>query len=362
MNDTLHPFHILREVFDLLPDTVFVVNEMGHIVMHNAHAPVTFGYDKEELVGKRIDILVPTRLREKHGSKMREFFVKKESRNMAEGIRLVAVKKDNSEFRVDIALSPFNLYGASYTIAVVRELSDKIFLEQKVQMLEKMKEELERFAYVVSHDLKSPVKRIHMLVDLIVMELGDKVDSNLQTLINYLHQSVSITENLIHGILEQARLESETETSDIDLNILLEEAKKGVIIPDSFTFEIPTPLPVIRGNYTQWLQVLLNMVTNSIKYNDKEKGILRIETSEQGNFYRFSFKDNGTVVPPEKREIIFTLFKRGHDNEDKGSHGIGLSIVKKIVEKAGGSIEYSVSDLGGSEFNIFWPIHPSKDT
>lgn len=352
---SLHPFHILKEVFDLLPDAVLVVDEHGKIMLYNHELSALLGYSAEELLSMGIETVIPEKFRDRHAMFVSDFFNKKNARKMAAGLRLYALKKDNTEVQVDIALSPYEVFGTSYTIAVIRELSEKQYLEEKIGALERTKEELERFACVVSHDLKAPVKRIHVLVDLILKELPAEPGGDLQMLIKYLRQSIYLTEKLIAGILEQARTEHHVDAEELDLNEILSEVQKGMVIPSNFQINVPQPLPSITGNRTQWIQVFMNLITNAIKYNDKPQGMLEIKWSAVKGFTVLNFADNGTVVSDEKRNSIFQMFFRGEDQIDGASHGIGLSIVKKITDKAGGKIQYAESKLGGSEFIIYWP-------
>jgi PAS domain S-box-containing protein len=356
MKKSLHPFHILKEVFDLLPDAVIVVDHHGQIMMYNNEFSKLLGYNQEELLSKPLDEIIPTQYRAGHTQHVTQFFEKREARKMAAGFRLKALHKKRSEIPVDIALSPYEVDKSTYAIAVIRELSDKLYYEEKIGSLERMKEELERFACVVSHDLKAPVKRIHILVDLILGELPEKPGENLQMLVNYLQQSIALTERLIEGILEQARTEYGKQIELLDLNAIVEDAKKGLSIPSNFVIEIAGPLPRINGNPTQWIQVFMNLITNAIKFNGKPQGLLRISATIEDNRHKISFADNGSVVPVEKRKAIFDLFVRGESRTQESSHGIGLSIVKKVVENGGGEIVYCESDLGGSEFIVYWPV------
>lgn len=355
MRQALHPFNTLKEVFDLLPDALVVVDSDGNIMFYNQELSNLLGYSPHELISKPVEVLVPHRSRAVHNHYVADFFRRGLRRKMAAGLPLFALCKDQSEIQVDIALSPYTIGENAYAIAVIREVSEMQYLEQKVGSLRRSKEELEKFACVVSHDLKAPVNRIHALVDMIVKELPEEKSADLSVLVGYLRQSVSLTEKLIAGILEQSRAEYDVGQEPIDLNEILEEVCKSITIPSSISISVPQSLPVIIGKRVQWIQVFMNLITNAVKYNDKDAGILEITWQRDGDDILMNFADNGTVVEPDKRYSIFQMFVRGENRNYSTSHGIGLSIVKKIAEQGGGNIEYAESHLGGSSFKIRWP-------
>ncbi len=360
MRQVLHPFNTLKEVFDLLPDALVVVDSDGKIMFYNQELSNLLGYSPHELISKPVEVLVPRRHRPAHAQHVASFFRRRVRRKMAAGVPLFALCKDQSEIQVDIALSPYTIGENAYAIAVIREFSEMQYLEQKIGSLRRSKEELEKFACVVSHDLKAPINRIHALVDMIVKELPEEKSDDLSVLVGYLRQSVSLTEKLIAGILEQSRAEYDVGQEPIDLNEILNEVRRSISIPSSFSISVPQPLPVITGNRVQWIQVLMNLVTNAVKYNDKEAGIQEITWLRDGDDILLDFADNGTVVEPDKRHSIFQMFVRGESRSHPTSHGVGLSIVKKIAEQGGGNIEYAESHLGGSCFKIRWPSGRSR--
>jgi PAS domain S-box-containing protein len=354
MNQSAHPLHILKEVFELLPDAVVVVDQQGRMVMFNNETTKLFGYETHEMACQPVEMLINGQIKSQHASHVQSFFKKGAARRMADGAQLMARKKDGTEVRVSVALSPYKVGQDHYGLAVIREMTETISLVQKIGSLQRTKEELEHFACVVSHDLKAPVKRIHALVDMIVRELPAQ-NENIAVLAGYLKQNVELTEKLIEGILAQARSEWVSQQDEVALQDVFEEARSGIAVPPNFEIRLMRRLPLVNGNLIQWVQVFMNLITNAIKYNDKNDGILVIDWNRIGRFVELRFADNGTIVPREKREAIFEMFFRDGPSTGDSSHGIGLSIVKKIIEGGGGNIDYAESCFGGSEFRIKWP-------
>lgn len=352
-----YSFDALAVMFELLPDAILIVNEERIIVECNNKVFDVFGYKPRELKGNTLDVLIPENLRATHTDQMKIYELNKRTRKMGDGRRLVGRKKDNAEIEVDIALAPLPTPEKTYTLAVVRDISDRLKLERKICKLERTREELEKFAMTVSHDLKAPLQRVKMLVYLILSQVPAGQNEEVRQMTEHLNTTLADMERLIHGVLDYARAANDEDTDNLDLNQIFNDVKKNIVIPENFHIEVTRSLPRIRGNYTKVFQVFLNLITNAIKYNDKPEGLLKIEWEKQCQEYRFCFADNGVIVPTDQREDIFKLFKTaGRRKNDKESHGVGLSIVKKIIEQMGGNIICRESALGGSCFTFSWPM------
>lgn len=350
--------HHIQEVFNLLPDVVVSVNRHGVITTCNDAAKRVLGYQAAELVNNPVSMLIPERFKKNHDEYVARYFQHADPRKMGQGIRLYALKKDGTEIDIDIALSRYVHQGETFAITVLREITDKVVLEQKVGTLERVKTELERFAYTLSHDLKSPLQRVKMLAGLITADLDPDHNADTKKMVQYLHDSVDTMDRLIKGILEYTRAEHPVIHDGVNLNDICAEVLSVIVRPESFTVKVPLSLPTVQGNKTQLFQVFLNLISNAVKFNQKDTGMLVISWEKLPARYQFTFADNGTVVPVEEREKIFRPFIRGAAASDHESHGLGLSIVKKIIEQAGGSIAYRESALGGSAFVFEWPDQP----
>lgn len=340
------------ELFELLPDAVLVVDEKGVIIECNGQTLPVLGYDSQELKGKTLDILIPVHLHDRHKMHMVSYSTDQQIRKMGHGLKLQAKRKDGANIDVDIALAPLETETKQYTLAVIRDISARLSLDKKIGSLERIKGELEKFAMVVSHDLKSPLQRVKALVHLITLKLSAAENAEIKEMVGYLNESILTMEELIYGILDYARTDNDETFENVDLNKVFVAVKQNVIIPENFRIEVRKPLPQVSGNYTKLFQVFLNLITNAIKYNNKPEGLLSIDWCENETEYTFQFADNGIVVPAEKRNDIFKLFHRVKEEKGKESHGVGLSIVKKIIQQAGGTIWYEESSFGGSCFTF----------
>ena len=208
---------------------------------------------------------------------------------------------------------------------------------QLLQELELSNNELQEYAHVVSHDLKTPLRSIDALVSWIKTDNKDNFDTITKQNLDLIGITLETMEQLISNVLEysSAGFKSENE-SNIDLNILIDDIKKILFIPKSTTINILNKLPIIKGEKTKFQQLFLNLISNAIKFGNKENCIVDIDVTEKKLFYQFSVKDNGIGIDKKFHKKIFKIFH--FLNKSEKSTGIGLSIVKKIINLYEGDI------------------------
>ncbi len=206
-----------------------------------------------------------------------------------------------------------------------------------LNQLEKSNDELNEYAHIVSHDLKSPLRSINALVSWIKTDNEGKLEIGTLQNFNLIEDTLEKMEQLISGILLYSGVDSTTsEKQDVNLNIVLEELQQILFIPENITVEVLRKLPVIRGEKLKFQQLFQNFISNAIKFNNKEKGIIQIDVLENKLFYQFSVKDNGIGIEKKYHDKIFKIF---HSlKTSKESSGIGLSIIKKIVDLYKGKV------------------------
>ncbi|MCD8413284.1 PAS domain S-box protein [Tenacibaculum finnmarkense] len=223
--------------------------------------------------------------------------------------------------------------------AINRRQREKAEIEnlELLSQLEKSNNELNEYAHIVSHDLKSPLRSIDALVSWI--KTDNKGSFDTATLANFklIEGTLQTMENLISNILEYSSAGTETsEKKQVDLNLIINTLRELLFIPDHILIKVPRKLPMINGDPTKFQQLFQNLISNAVKFNNKEKGLIEIEFIEQTSFYQFSVKDNGIGIDKKYHDKIFKIFQALNKRED--STGIGLSIVKKIIELYEGTI------------------------
>ncbi|MGF1479621.1 MAG: PAS domain S-box protein [Cyanophyceae cyanobacterium] len=246
------------------------------------------------------------------------------------------------------------------TEAVLQSRADELsrintVLLATAAQLEKRNQELDQFAYVTSHDLKAPLRAIANLSQWIEEDLADRLDEDTRHQMSLLRGRVHRMEALINGLLEYSRvgrLKSKPEA--IAVGALLNDVIDSLSPPQEFTILIEE-MPTLKTRRLPLQQVFANLISNAVKHHDRSTGTIRISGQEQGSLYEFAVSDDGPGIAPEYQEKVFAIFQTLEARDKTENTGIGLSIVKKIVENQGGTVQLT-SELGkGTTFRFTWP-------
>ncbi len=218
-----------------------------------------------------------------------------------------------------------------------------------VKALGKSNYELQEYAHIVSHDLKSPLRSIDALVSWIKEDNKDNLDDTTIRNFELIETTLEKMERLISDILILSSIDNDIENiSEVDLNKIIADLNHLLFVPSNISIEILNNLPIIKGDKTKLQQLFQNLICNAIKFNDKEKGIIEINVKEIDSHYEFSVKDNGMGIDKKYHDNIFNIF---HSlNNSKESTGIGLSIVKKVVDLYKGEIWLESAPNKGTTF------------
>ena len=224
-------------------------------------------------------------------------------------------------------------------------------LEEAKQELEKRNEHLKMFASHVSHDLKSPLSNIISLTDLLRDENVEKLSAESVEYLDYIEESTTILKDYIDGILMHYKADEllNSINEDVDLDSLSDDIKQ-ILISKNDEFIYPKGLTIKNINKAALSQILINLVDNALKYNDKPKRIIKLTYDSDLFFHKFEVSDNGIGIPKDKQEDIFEIFKTIKNDFRKSSTGIGLSTVKDLVAKLGGTVSVSSTIDVGSTF------------
>ncbi|MHC4394199.1 MAG: sensor histidine kinase [Planctomycetota bacterium] len=271
-----------------------------------------------------------------------------------EDLGLEAIKKGAQEHLI---LDRCNVY--SLTKYILYAIGHKQAEQVQMQLLsdiEQANKELKNFAFTVSHDLKAPLRAIKALANWISTDYADKLNENGKEQIELLLTRVDQMNNLINGVLQYSRLGCAKEKPDpVDLNQVVSEVIDMVIPSDNITITIENRLPVVEFEETRIMQVFQNLLTNAVKYMDKPEGKITIDCVEEADFWKFSVADNGPGIKERYFEKIFQIFQTVSPHHGLESSGVGLAVVKKIVELYGGKI-WVESQIGrGSTFFFTLP-------
>ena len=221
--------------------------------------------------------------------------------------------------------------------------------------LEKRNQELDRFAYVTSHDLKAPLRAIANLSEWIEEDLADKLDEDTRYNMNLLRGRVHRLENMINGLLAYSRVgRLKSAPQEVDVRAMLADIIDLLDVSKHLQIEIRGEMPTFITELVPLQQVFTNLISNAIKHSDCDNGKIIISVTEQPNYFEFSVADNGKGIDPQYHEGIFNIFQTLESRDTKESTGIGLAIVKKAVENQGGKIEVESQLSEGATFRFTW--------
>ncbi len=228
-------------------------------------------------------------------------------------------------------------------------------LARSASQLTERNQELDSFVHIVSHDLKAPLRAIANLSVWIEEDL-DGLSAHTTEQMNLLRSRVHRLETTIDGLLQYARVgRQDSQLELVSVAELLAEVIESIAPPPTFKIDISAQLPTLETNRLLLSQVFANLISNAFKHHDRPDGSIRISSRVQGNFYEFGIADDGPGIPPQDRDRIFVIFQAANPQKNPDSSGIGLSIVKKIVEAESGTIRLE-SELGkGTTFYFTWP-------
>jgi|GEM_PF-1670663 len=223
-------------------------------------------------------------------------------------------------------------------------------IQQNTQ-LKKKNNELDEFAYIVTHDLKAPLNNMLGLVTYMESEAsGHESDFGM------LKEQVNRMHELINNILSYAKSGRENvQRREVNVGALVKEIVKGLAVPANINIHISNELPVLFTEQIYLHQIFSNLISNAIKYHDKEHGNIWIEHGLTDSCCEFTVADDGAGIPEQKKEEIFNMFSTIRSKKSVDSTGMGLAIVKKIIESKGGSIKVEDNLGAGSKFIFTWP-------
>lgn len=233
-------------------------------------------------------------------------------------------------------------------------------VRQRTADLELVNQDLSSFAYVVSHDLKAPLRAIGRLTHWLVTDYAAAFDEHGKEMSALLIGRVKRMDNLIEGILEYSRIgRLEGAAATVDLNQVVEEVLDSLAPPDHITIRILHELPTLVLNRTRITQVFQNLLSNAITFLDKPQGDIMIDCAADGDGWVFSIRDNGPGIDPKYFDRIFQIFQTLQARDTLESTGIGLSLVKRIIEWYGGRVWVESTPGQGSVFWFRLPKTPS---
>jgi len=362
-----------RGIVEAAAEGILTFQPNGSIDDVNNAAAEMFGYSADEVMGRDIRLLLPD-LKDKNDI---QNFIEhtSEEKNSDQGRlfnEMMGLSKDGKEICIEYSISQVQLGTELLYIAIMRDISKRKETEKQLATyannlaiyttkLEQKNTELDQFAYVTSHDLKAPLRAISNLASWIEEDMEGKLEDGTREQLELLRGRVYRMEALIDGILQYSRVgRSNTELETVDTKKLVDEVIDSLQPPKSFHIDIQSTLPTLETSRIWLQQVFANLISNAIKYHDRADGKIAIAVEDADDFYAFSVSDDGPGIESKFHEKIFIIFQTLVARDTRESTGIGLTIVKKIIEEQNGTIAVDSEPGKGTTFRFLWPKHPSR--
>jgi len=357
----------LRATIEAAPTAMVMIDPAGTIVLVNSETERLFGYDRDELRGQKVEVLIPPRFRAHHPGLRAQYLSAPEARRMGQSRDLFGLRKDGSEFPIEIGLNPVASDEGRFVLSAIVDISERTrqanetlwianeALRHANEDLERSNLELRRFAYIASHDLQTPMRSVTSFVELLSATYADRLDEQAQDWIRRTVRSVHQLRTLIQDLLEYSRIDAAKRPfEDVAMSGVIEDAVAllGAAVSESGAKVVCGELPVVRGDRSQLVQLLLNLIGNAIKYRAAEPPLVTISAERHRDDWVFAVRDNGIGMEEKHHQRIFEIFERLHDPQDYPGTGIGLAVCRRVVHRHGGRI-WVESELGrGSAFHF----------
>ncbi len=355
-----------RLIVENSPSGLLMVDRDGRIGMVNRKFEQLFAYSRDEILGQTMECLLPERYRATHPGQRASFFSSPSARGMGSDMVLFARRKDGSEFPVEIGLNPVDSNEGTMVLASIVDVSERHAAEhaarennerlaRHAEALERTNKELDTFAYVASHDLKSPLRGIDQLATWITEDIGETTPET-QNNLRLMRVRVNRMEGLLNDLLAYSRVGRQAYNLEtVSIGTLVENIFGMLSHPESIRLEVHEPMPTFVTLRVPLELVLRNLINNAIKHHNKPQGTITVSASLSEDRYTFTVADDGPGIAAEHQERVFGIFQTLRPRDDVEGSGMGLAIVKKTIEYYGGVITLISDGSSGSRFQFTWP-------
>lgn len=356
-----------RTLLDSAPDAMIIVDGEGNIVVVNSQAESMFGFDREEMLGKTIEFLLPERFRRQHLTYRGGFAAAPTTRPMGAGRELVGKRKDGSEFPVEISLSPVPVTSGNFVSSVIRDVTERKRLENEILAAQEAAERANKansaFLAAASHDLRQPVQALSLLNG--ALRRTVKNERALE-MIEYQENSLAAMTNLLNSLLDISRLDAGAITPELEefpmqrlIDRLSAEFSRRAQ-HKGLTFVSKSCDATVRSDPNLLSEIIQNLVFNAIRYTDK--GEVHLACVAVEGKCRLEVTDTGIGIEADQLEEIFREFHQCKPSGgSKEGFGLGLAIVRRLADLLEHPVAVESEPGKGSRFTVSTPIVESAD-
>jgi PAS domain S-box-containing protein len=345
---------MFRLAVEACPSGMLMVDRDGKVVLANAEIERQFGYARDELIGRLVDMLVPVRLHRQHATDREAFNHRPETRKVEARPELLGLRKDGTEFPCEVSLNPIQVEGGLFILGVVVDIGER-------KRIERLKAE---FVATVSHELRTPLTSIAGALALLAGNAAGKLPASAKRLFTIAHTNSQRLVRLLSDILDIEKMEAGKVVFDfkrVEVRSLVEQTiEANRAFAEGFGVRIrldaASVATDVRADPDRLVQAITNLLSNAIKFSPPGEEVI-VAVAAQGGTARISVQDHGRGVPPEFKPHIFEKFAQADatDARQKGGSGLGLSIVKQIVDRLDGEVGFADAPGGGSIFHVDLP-------